>query len=254
MIIDGDCHISPPTQGGNSITAEGLIRRMDDSGVDKALCWLQPPYRRETDEANLNVYESMRRYPDRIVGFGWADPNLGVNQAKDTVKRCIHDYGLYGVKLNGAQNNYYIDDEALSLPVIEEIARTGKLLAFHVGGDAPDQTHPFRVRKIATRYPKMGILMVHMGGVTTPDTVQAAIEVAAECPSITLIASAVRGPKVLKAIDVLGAERVCYGSDTPFEVMRAEVARFQALLRDVTTEAEQALVMGGSLARVLGIA
>jgi hypothetical protein len=106
MIVDADVHISPTLERGISIGYEELVRRMDRAGVDKALAWLQPPYRRETDLANAYVYEAAKRHPDRILGFGWADPNLGVGEAKDTVRRCIYDYGFYGVKLNGAQTSW----------------------------------------------------------------------------------------------------------------------------------------------------
>lgn len=254
MIIDGDCHISPTPEGhGISIGIDELLRRMDAASVDKALTWLQPPYRRETDAANAYVHQGMRQHPDRILGFGWADPNLGVRAAIDTVKRCTEEYGFYGVKLNGAQNNFYIDDPVLAMPVIDAIAQSGKLLAFHVGADMPDQTNPFRVAKIAAQYPQMQILMVHMGGVTNPHLGRAAIEVGQAHDNITMIASAIRGPNVLAAIDTLGADRVCYGSDTPFELMRGEVARFQAMLRGAVSEEDGALVMGGNIARLFGL-
>ena len=57
---------------------------------------------------------------------------------------------------------------------------------------------------------------------------------------------------MLKAVDVLGAERVFYGSDTPFALMHVELARFDAMLRDCS-QAGRELVMGGSLLRVLGL-
>lgn len=50
------------------------------------------------------------------------------------------------------------------LPVIEQIAVAGKLLAFHIGTDAYEATHPFRLAKIAKRFPTTKILTVHMGG------------------------------------------------------------------------------------------
>ena len=89
MIIDADVHISPTLESGVSIRAEELLRRMDRAGVDRAITWLQPPYRREVDPSNAYVHEAMRRHPDRIIGFGWADPSLGVAAAKDTVRRCL---------------------------------------------------------------------------------------------------------------------------------------------------------------------
>ena len=107
MIIDADTHISPTFESGNSIPVEELIRRMDRAGVDRAVTWLQPPYGREVKHANAYVYEATKRYPDRILGFGWADPNLGVEKARDMLRKCLSEYGFYGVKLNGARVNPY---------------------------------------------------------------------------------------------------------------------------------------------------
>jgi predicted TIM-barrel fold metal-dependent hydrolase len=253
MIIDADVHISPRPEGGNSIGYEELLRRMDRAGVDKALAWLQPPYMREIDGANAYVYEAMKQHPDRILGFGWADPNLGVQRAKDTVKRCIHEYGFYGVKLNGAQNSFYIDDPVLSIPVIEAVAETGKLLAFHVGADAPEHTHPFRVGKIARRFPEVQIVMVHMGGAAVPDLSDAAVEMAQEHPNLTLIGSGVRAIAVLKAIKTLGSTRVCFGSDTPFALMHVEVATYNALLDGEVSDQEKRNVMAGNMIRLLNL-
>ena len=253
MIIDADTHISPTGEDTRAITFDDLLRRMDRAGVDKALAWLRPPYMREIDESNAYVHQAMRQHPDRILGFGWADPRLGLDEAKEAVRRCIDDYGFYGVKLNGAQNSFYVDDPEISLPIVEEIARTGKLLAFHVGTDAFEATHPFRVAKIARRSPEVQILMVHMGGVGYADLSNAAIEMAQEYPNLTLIGSAVRAVAVLKAIETLGAHRVCFGSDTPFALMHVEVAKYNALLEGEVTPEEKRLVMAGNIARLMGL-
>jgi len=253
MLIDADVHISPIREIG-SISAEELIRRMDKAGVDQALTWLQPPYLRQIDDANRYVYDSMLRYPDRILGFGWADPNLGVQKAKDMAKRCIEEYGFYGVKLNGAQNSFFIDDPELSLPVIETIASLGTRLAFHVGSDAFEQTHPFRVGKIAARFPEIPILMVHMGGASVPDLSASAMEIAAQYPNITLIGSNVSYKAVLQAVETLGAHRVCFGSDTPFLLMHVELAAYRALLAEAVTEEAAALIFGGNIQKLFGLA
>jgi predicted TIM-barrel fold metal-dependent hydrolase len=253
MIIDADTHISPTGEDAMAITYDELVRRMERAGVDKALTWLRPPYMREIAESNAYVYEATKQYPDRILGFGWADPHLGVERSKDDVKRCVYDYGFHGVKLNGAQNSYYIDDPKLSLPLVEEIAKTGKLLAFHVGTDAYETTHPFRVAKVARTFPELMILMAHMGGVAHHDLSNAGIEMAKECPNLFLIGSAVRSRAILKAIKTLGADRVCFGSDTPFELMHVEVAKYHALLDSEVTPEEKQQVMGGNIARLMDL-
>jgi hypothetical protein len=249
MILDADCHITPFADG---IQYDELLRRMDKAGVAQALTWLQPNPLYPVDEGNAYIYEAWRAHPDRILPFGWAEPHHGVEKAKDTIRRCIEEYGFHGVKLNGAQNNFLIDDEKLSIPLIEAIAVTGKLLAFHIGTDAYEQTHPFRLGKMARRYPETRIIAVHMGGVAHRDLTAAMIEIAAECPNITLVGSAVKTKAILKAIQTLGAERVCFGSDTPFELMHVEVAKYHALLDGEIPPAEKELVMGGNILRLVG--
>lgn len=252
MIIDADCHITP-LQGGRNIQVEELIRRMDYAGVDKALTWLQPAYFPDVNSGNALVYDATKKYPDRILGFGWADPHFGLETAKNQIRQCVEGYGFYGVKLNGAQNNFFIDDEKLAMPLIEEIAKTGKIVAFHIGTDSFENTHPFRLAKIAKRYPETQILAVHMGGVAFRDLSAACIEIAQELPNITLIGSAVRAVNVLKAIKTLGADRVCFGSDTPFSLMHVELAMYAALMRDEISADDQALVFGGNIAQLFGI-
>ena len=250
MIIDADAHITP-VEGGVNIQAEELVRRMDYAGVDKALTWLQPAYFPNVEAGNALVYKATQEYPDRILGFGWADPHFGLEAAKHQIKRCVEDYGFYGVKLNGAQNRFYIDSEEMALPLIEEIAKTGKVLAFHIGTDAYEATHPYRLAKVAKRFPETQILCIHMGGVAFHDLSDAAIDAAQECPNITLVGSGVRAVNILKAIKTLGASRVCFGSDTPFALMHVELAMYEALMRDEVTEAEHDLILGGNIKKLL---
>ncbi|MBN2450973.1 MAG: amidohydrolase family protein [Lentisphaeria bacterium] len=119
MIVDADVHISPTPEGGNSIGVEELLRCMDRAGVDRALTWLQPPYRREVDDANAYVARAAGEHPDRILGFGWADPNLGLDRARATVRRCLDEYGFAGVKLNGAQRVCFGSDTPFALMHVE---------------------------------------------------------------------------------------------------------------------------------------
>jgi predicted TIM-barrel fold metal-dependent hydrolase len=251
-IFDADCHISPA--GDGTLRHEALLQRMDRAGVERALVWLQPPYERGQLEAgNAYVAEAQQQHPDRLVGFGWADPRLGVERAKEAARRCLEAYGFPGVKLNGAQNEFVIDDDVLSLPVIEEITRLEGILALHIGGDSPENTHPWRAGNIARRFPELPILIVHIGGAAFHDLSRACIEVAAQHPNMTLIGSAVRAQSIIRAIEALGPERVCFGSDTPFELMHVEVAKYQALLDGVADEQGRKLVMGEAIRKVLGI-
>ena len=250
MIIDADTHIAPT---GGDFAVEKHLARMERAGIDKTLVWLKPDYRgTEIEGHNRYIYDAVQKYPDKLLGFGWADPTVGVEHAKKMVEVCTKEYGFYGVKMNGAQNKYTIDDPGIALPVVEAIAETGKMLAFHIGPDAYERTHPFRAAKIAKMYPEMPVLMVHMG-MTDADMNKAVIEMAQECPNMVLIGSATTYKAVLAAIEALGAGRVCFGSDAPFQWPHVIRATYEAALDGEATEAEKALVMGGNIARLFGL-
>ncbi|MCL2059694.1 MAG: amidohydrolase family protein [Oscillospiraceae bacterium] len=248
-IIDADTHISPLNEA-TSCRVETLIDEMDRAGVARAVVWLQPPYMRDIDSSLEYIHASAKKYPDRLLPFGWANPHLGRDKSIDTIKKCMLEYGFYGVKLNGAQDSYYIDDESFSMPLVEEIAKLGGMICFHVGVDAYSYTHPYRVAKIARRYPETNFLLAHMGGVGKPDLANECVEMAQECPNLYLVGSVISFKAVLNAVKKLGADRVCYGSDMPFETMRAVTAAYLALLKGEVSDADAELVMGGNVKRL----
>jgi len=250
MIIDADCHVSSGHITSVAITADELVQQMDQHQIDKALVWIAPPYSRQLEVENRALHRASKVHGDRLLAFGWANPRLGTTATKATIKRCFDEYGFIGIKFNGAQDDYLIDDPNLTLPYIEQAAAYGKPLAFHTGTDAYENTHPYRVGHIAAAYPELPILMVHMGGVGKPSLAHAAIETAQTHPNVTLIASETSTRDLIAAIETLGPDRVCYGSDAPFELMDVERARFEAVLTrfDASTYDK---VMGGNIARLL---
>jgi predicted TIM-barrel fold metal-dependent hydrolase len=224
---------------------------MDRAGVDQALVWLKPPYNKDIDPENRAIYEAMRMYPQRLLGFGWANPRLGKQHTLDTIRRCFEEYGMYGIKFNGAQDYYVIDDTSI-LPYIEAAAAYGKPIAFHIGADFYENTHPYRLGNIAARFPEIPFLMVHMGGAGTPALDRSAVETAQKHPNITLIGSAIHELAILNALKTLGTDRLCFGSDSPFRLMHVQLAMYQALLRDFPPD-DQAKVLGGNLAGLLDL-
>jgi predicted TIM-barrel fold metal-dependent hydrolase len=249
MIIDADCHISSHKFDGLAITADELVAQMDRAGVDKALVWLKPPYNKDIVPENRAVYQATRRYPDRLLGFGWTNPRLGKESALDTIKQCFEEYGFLGIKFNGAQDDYVIDD-ATVMSFIEAATKYGKPIAFHIGSDFFENTHPYRLGHIAATFPETQFIMIHMGGARLPALDRAAIETAQQYANITIIGSAIPATAILRAIDQLGADRVCFGSDTPFRLMHVELAKYRALMRDVD-QADQAKILGGNLAHLV---
>jgi predicted TIM-barrel fold metal-dependent hydrolase len=251
MFIDADCHISS-RQVSPEIGVDELLRRLDAVGVDKAICWPMVSYTREMASDNVAIYRGYLAHPDRIIPFAGVNPRLGLQEAQDELTRCIEVYGVRGIKLNGARDAYAIDDPVLAMPLIEHIAAAGLALAFHCGANDFERTHPFRIANISARFPELTILVVHMGGSGYPSIHDAVIELATRHPRWLLIDSEADYRKIHKALQVLGPERVCYGSDSPFCPMRFEWGLRQVVYQDLSPEA-RALVLGGNIARALAL-
>lgn len=235
------------------MSAEKLIAEMDGCGIDKALTMPHPPYLREIAPENRYLYDSTRRFPDRILPLGWIDPHLGTDKMRDEIRRCVEEYGFYGVKFNGVQNAFNIDDPVLVMPLVEEVVRLGAVAAFHVGVDGFSTTHPMRFAHIAERFPEARLIMIHMGGLGWLDLSDAAIEVMQAHPNVLGISSFLRPYSTLKALRMLGAARVCFGSDAPFSLMHVELAAYRALVERELSPEDQALYFSGNIVRFLGM-
>ncbi len=251
MIVDADCHLCSRTFDPTAVLGDELVSMMDRAGVDKALVWLRPPYNKDIGPENRAVYEAWKKHPSRMLPFGWVNPRLGAAAAETTIRQCYEEYGFLGIKFNGAQDDYVIDDDTVALPFIEKASRYGKPIAFHIGADFYENTHPYRLGRIAALFPETTFLMVHMGGAGTPPLDRAAVEIAQAHPNIAIIASGVGANPVLRALSILGAGRICFGSDTPFAPMHVQLAMFQAILRDHDNEAREK-VLGTNILRALG--
>jgi predicted TIM-barrel fold metal-dependent hydrolase len=249
-IIDGDCHIGTQADGF-TLDADGLVAQMNHNGVDRAIVWPMAAYERDFTAENHAIHIGAERYPDRLLPFGGINPRLGIDHALRELERCA-GWGFLGIKLNGARDGFAVDDPAISLPLIAHMAQIGMVLALHCGSNDFERTHPHRVAHIARLFPALPILMVHMGGVGRPDAHMhdSAISFARQHDNILLVASEAHPYAILKAIAELGAHRVCYASDAPYQPMHAMLAMNQALLRDLST-ADRARVMGGNLEHLL---
>ena len=248
MIIDCDTHISPIAEEGIGVTAEELIERMDKAGIDKALTWPFFPYQRERlPEYCEYIYKSVKAYPERLIGFGWIDPLVG-DKAVELTKICMEQYGLRGIKLHGSRNPHRYDDLELLCPIVDVVAKAGGVVSMHSSDDSPDRTHPYQSAKLVKRYPETTFLIIHMGG----DLSACAVEMAKQLPNIYLVGSHIGMPAVLSGINELGADRVCFGSDTPFNLTHVEVAAYKAMLSEHPAQ-DVKNVLGGNIARIMNI-
>jgi len=250
MIFDSDSHMSPYRNHDKAIDAASLNRLFEEAGVDRALTWLMPQGVKDVSESNKYIYESAKTYK-RFMPFGWANPKEGLDKAIADVKRCLLDYAFPGVKLNGAQNGYLIDSPE-AMTVCEEIAKLGGIIAFHIGVDFPDNTHPNRAANVAKAFPETTVLMVHMGGCGDPDVGREVIELAKVHKNMVLVGSSIDISRVKLAIDELGAERVLFASDSPFHSFDDSLKDYTEMLSAYDDDVKNAVMYKNAI-RVFGL-
>jgi predicted TIM-barrel fold metal-dependent hydrolase len=126
------------------------------------------------------------------------------------------------------------------------------MIAFHIGPDAYEKTHPVRAARIAERFPETNILLVHMGMADRAMN-ESVLRAAEEFSNLYVIGSATTAMHVHRAITRLGADRVLFGTDGPFKFVPVVLAMYNALLDSEFAPDEKALVMGGNMQRLFGV-
>ena len=101
-----------------------------------------------------------------------------------------------------------IDDDRLALPLIERAAKYGKVIAFHIGADFYENTHPYRLQRIARLFPETRFILIHLGGAGLPPLDRAAVEVLQSCPNVIAIGSGINELPILRALQQAGTERI----------------------------------------------
>jgi len=215
-----------------------ILDRMDAAGVDMAMvCSLAQ--RIENDF----IIRLVKSHPDRLFGFGQVMPQA--DDALDEIAR-IADAGVSGLKLHPSLHGYHVADHGLLDPVFEQCARYRLPVLINALDDA--FCAPLAIEEIARNHPNVPTIIAHMGAVWN---VPEAILVAERTANIYLETSATLLSDVRRAYSRLGPKKILMGSEWPgsdFDLERMKIAKA------IPNQEDRALVEGGNMARILGLA
>ncbi len=246
MIVDGHNHLGDVPALGWHQSPEELLEEMNRNHVDRAVVCPQT-YPQSTvlsvnQQDNDFIAGCMKAHPDRFVGFGVSTPYSGPNKGAVEAERALTELGLGGIKLHQRYHAYHLRPDMIG-SILEVCAAAGAPVLIH-SGDV--RSHPSLVGNLAQAFPKVTVIMAHMGQNYYPD----AIEAAKLAPNLILETSGA-GPEAVKsAVQAIGSSRVVYGTDTPF--LPISVAQ-RAIREAGLSEADSRAVLGDSLARLLGL-
>ncbi len=278
MIIDFHVHAVPPElrrdrdayvardavfaelyadPGAKLCTAEELICTLDECGVDAAVIqnigWTTLELCRETNDY---IAGAVRRFPDRLHGFGAVPPNAGA-AALEEISRCAA-LGLKGIgELRPDTQDFDLADEALMGPFCERLVKHRLMLLLHAsepvghtypgkGRVTPENLYPF-----ITRHPELTLILAHWGGglpfyALMPEVKKVLANVYFDSAASPFLYD----PEIYRTVaNMCGADHVLFGSDNPLLSPRRALGEIDGL---GLPEAAAALIRGGNAARLLG--
>ncbi len=230
--------------------------QMDDNGVEMQIldiCPQAPNFENKEHAVNAarkanDLYaEAVSRWPKRFKAFA-AVPLPHVDEALKELERALDQLKFVGATITTFIGNRSVADPAFA-PFYEELNRRASVLYIHPSGNGLDSPFvvPFNLRwaigapmedtvsimhlieaGIPQKYPKLKIVNSHLGGMIPMvfqrlDNISKWEHPLPELPTITAkrmwYCSVGHGhpPALRAAVDSMGADRICLGTDFPYE-------------------------------------
>jgi predicted TIM-barrel fold metal-dependent hydrolase len=171
--------------------------------------------------ANDDVVELMRQYPERVEGFAYVNPLVGELAVKE-LDRCVGEHSMIGMKLWIAVR---CSDPVVD-PLIDRCAHHGIPMLQHTWlkatGNMPGESTPMDLAVLARRHPDATLIMGHSGGDW---------EYGVRCArSLEKVFFDISGGEansgwIERAVDLVGAERILFGTDMPGRSMSSQLAK-----------------------------
>ncbi len=202
---------------------------------------------------------------ERLVPFLSVHPIMGQDAMLEEVRDKIDRQGARGVKIHPGEGLFFPDDPSLK-PVYAVLEKRGLPVISHGGLDVanpdPNYTRPKAFAGVLEAYPKLTLVIAHLGN----DFFEESVQMARKYANVFFDTSAVipgdksgeplGGPSSLsnreacQLIRRIGVDRVMFGSDYPWFNPLWSLKRFLKL--DFTDE-EKKVLLAGNAKRILGL-
>lgn len=246
MIIDSHVHLRHGNQERTEYAPEAIVRVMDEAGVEKSVVFAMCT---TTVDANKRALDAAARFPDRLIGYAYALPSMErvvLDDLKDGVEN-----GLKGIKIHRGECSFaeYVID-----PVLDLAAELQVPCLIDFGGRDAD------LKRMALSFPNTTIIACHIGQFRSDraELLDRFIAIAETHENVYLdVSGVILTHKIADAAKRVGAHRVIWGSDGPspepglVEYVREDIRKVRS--SGGLTDAESQMVLGGNIARLLGI-
>lgn len=246
-LVKGSGGIYPPVSDG---TLAGLLNNMNTWKIDYSV--LQPVVTKESqvESTNLWVAEIQNQYKNQIVSFGGIWPHSENYKAQIDF---VASLGLKGIKFHPEYQNFLVDEDRF-LKIYDYALSKGLILIFHAGFDPayppPFKTSPAQFAKIADSMQGGVIVAAHLGGSQQWDLVEKDL-----CGKNIYLDTAMgfdfySSEQFLRIVKNHGAEKILFGTDSPWSSGKKELEKLYAL--DLSEETKNQIA-GLNAKRILGL-
>jgi len=244
-VLIGNSGVAAFTDG----TLAGLRASMRRAGVGRSV--VAPIATKPGQAASVNRWAArVHREFDDIICLGSLHP---LQDDWPSEIEGLVAAGIPGIKLHADYQLFFADDP-VAIPMYRALADAGLFVLFHAGVDIglPPPVHctPDRLARVLDAVPDLTIIAAHMGGYKCWDEVEEHL-VGRDLYFDTSYSFADLGPERMTAlIKAHGAQRIVFGTDSPWTDQSAEIANLRSL---ALTEGEKAAVLGGNAQRLMGL-
>ena len=204
-------HSNPYTDG----TCGDLLRKMDDWGVDAAVCLNIATAPRQ--QFNVNEFAISINDCKRIFALG--SVHIDNDDCENELYR-LQEAGVRGIKLHPDYQDIDILDRRM-FPIYDTCAELGLFCVFHAGWDpvSPHKTRvtPDRVLRIRQFFPRFQMILGHLGGLGMWDEVESRLAGSGILMDTAYTRGLLAPEQATRIIRRHGAENVLFGSDCPWQ-------------------------------------
>lgn len=228
MLIDAQAHLGR-SLFGVKLSVEDLLASMKENGIEQAILHPLKPMNYHFRPENDRISDAVKAHPDKFHGFVRVDPWQG-QAAVDELRRGIDELGLIGLFLHPFEEQFAANDE-IAFPLLNLLQERG--LPLMLAGGYPTFSHPSQISDLARQFPDVTIIATHGGQINISGMLLAdALRTMQANPNVIMETSGIyREDFIEDTIAELGAERVVWGSNTPymdqgFETSRVHMGHF----------------------------
>ena len=248
-------------------TSSRLLSSMDEAGIDVSVLLpvaTKPSQVDHINERNAGLFEESG---GKLLSLAAIHPET--EDIKGTVRRTV-SLGYRGFKIHPVYQQVDICDIRF-LRILDAAEEEGLIVVMHAGADAgfpgAEQAVPRKIRKALNEVPHSRMVLAHMGGCQMWESVPeelAGLPVYVDTAfSLGLIEpfgddhtwpdenrQRLDADGFMKIIDIFGADRVLFGTDSPWGCQSDEVGKLSSVgLPDATLKK----IMGENAAKLFGL-